>query len=199
MNRTNVIQWIIDNKKFTSYLEIGVWKGRNFNSINVERKVSVDPYNGNPTYRMTSDQFFEHNIEKFDLIFIDGLHHSDQLLRDIDGALRSITDKGIILLHDCLPQCEEAQVRSATNKVSGVKGGWTGDCWKAFAHLRATREDLLMLTLNKDHGIGVIFKNLTQPLYTGPYDTYQDFVDNKSHMMHTCSFRFLAKIISKYD
>lgn len=193
VNRTQIIQWTIDTKKFTSYLEVGVWRGKNFDAINVDHKVSVDPC-GHPTFKMTSDAFFSINKAKFDLIFIDGLHHSEQVHRDVLNSLDFLTPSGIILMHDCLPQCEEAQFR---DRIPRVKGGWTGDCWKAFAYLRATRGDLVMLTIERDHGIGVISKGGHQICYGGKYDSYQDFVENKKQMMNTCGFRVASKIIKQ--
>ena len=53
---------------------------------------------------MTSDDFFRDNKEKFDLIFIDGLHETNQVDRDIENSLKFINKGGTILLHDCLPK-----------------------------------------------------------------------------------------------
>ena len=46
-------------------------------------KISVDPEKNSEhlTHEMTSDEFFEQNTDKFDVIFIDGLHHSDRSIR----------------------------------------------------------------------------------------------------------------------
>lgn len=190
MKRNHIIQWIINTRQYKSYLEIGVWNGRNFNSINIDRKVSVDPLH-HPTYRMTSDTFFNQNKDIFDLIFIDGLHYDYQVLRDIENSLGCLSNKGLILVHDCLPTCEAAQLKKQTH----IRSGWNGDCWKAFAYLRATRTDLAMFTIARDQGIGVIIPNSIQVCYEGPYDTYQDFVNNKQDMMNICGFRTAGKII----
>ena len=48
---------------------------------------------------MTSDEFFEkYPEEKFDVIFIDGLHHYDQCQKDTINALKKLNESGIILL-----------------------------------------------------------------------------------------------------
>jgi hypothetical protein len=73
-----------------SYLEIGVSGGENFQKIRCENKVGVDPEPTSPaTIFLPSDDFFKQNKETFDVIFIDGLHHSDQVLRDINNSLAS--------------------------------------------------------------------------------------------------------------
>ena len=43
-------------------------------------------------------------IQKFDIIFIDGLHEYDQVKKDIVNSLKFIDEKGFILIHDLLPE-----------------------------------------------------------------------------------------------
>ena len=38
--------------------------------------------------------YLNHCDEKFDLIFIDGLHHADQVKRDFENSLRCLNDNG---------------------------------------------------------------------------------------------------------
>ena len=102
-SRTEIIQKIINLKKYSKYLEVGCDKNENFSKIMIEYKVGVDPLKGG-TVRKTSDEFFKSNNEKFDLIFLDGLHTYEQTLKDIDNAIQIIEDEGIILVHDCLPK-----------------------------------------------------------------------------------------------
>ena len=87
MKRTEIIQLLINKIKAKKYLEIGMGPGLNFAAIKCEYKICVDP---NPTvlvtHRMTSDEFFFQNQEKFDIIFIDGLHWSEQVYKDIVQA-----------------------------------------------------------------------------------------------------------------
>ena len=37
---------------------------------------------------MTSDEFFKQNEDTYDVIFIDGLHTSDAVYRDINNSLK---------------------------------------------------------------------------------------------------------------
>ena len=76
MFRWEIINKYIKEKKFKSYLEIGIKnKNFNFNKIECENKVGVDPdYKSKAEYILTSDNFFKINKNKFDCIFIDGFY-----------------------------------------------------------------------------------------------------------------------------
>ncbi len=151
-NRYHIIQEIINKKKYKSYLEIGCFANEVFSKMEVERKVGVDPVSGG-TIKKTSDEFFKDNHEKFDCIFIDGLHEFNQVKRDINNSIKSLNDEGIILLHDCLPNnvYDQAMPRCQYN--------WNGNVWKAIVECR-TRSDIDVYTCYADNGIGVIFKKL---------------------------------------
>ena len=84
-SRQAIVQKIIDYKNYNSYLEIGTFHNELFNHINCDTKVGVDPVSGG-TIRKTSDQFFKDNIQKFDCIFIDGLHYYSQVKKDIQNS-----------------------------------------------------------------------------------------------------------------
>ena len=93
-------------KKYNNckYLEIGVNTCETFNSIplKIEDKFGVDPIAGN--YQMKSDEFFKKYPDlKFDVIFIDGLHHYEQCQRDCINSIKQLNKDGIILIHDLLP------------------------------------------------------------------------------------------------
>ncbi len=51
---------------------------------------------------MTSDNFFQNNSKIFDLIFIDGDHFYDQVLRDINNAWKILKNSGFLILDDYL-------------------------------------------------------------------------------------------------
>ena len=118
--RYNVIQDTIFRKKYKSYLEIGCFDDELFSKIEIESKVGVDPEKGG-TIRDTSDNFFKFNKTKFDIIFIDGLHHYDQVKKDIDNSLLFLNENGVIFLHDCMP---ESCVRQTVPRCSRI---WNGD------------------------------------------------------------------------
>ena len=87
----DIINKIIIKRNYTSYLEIGCFKDETFNQINIKKKIGVDPVSGG-NLRMTSDQFFIENKEKFDLIFIDGLHVYEQVTKDIFNTIKVLKE-----------------------------------------------------------------------------------------------------------
>lgn len=159
MNRTDIINVIARNIQAKSYLEIGVDNCVNFNKINCKYKIGVDPKpQAKNILGMTSDDFFKQNEEKFDLIFIDGLHVHDQVYRDITNALDVLNPGGYIICHDMNPITEERQ------RTPWVGGEWNGDCWKAFVNLRCERDDLEMITVDTDEGVSIIKRGSQTPL-----------------------------------
>jgi len=155
MTRTDIINHLIKKIDAKSYLEIGVREPEgNYNSIECENKVAVDPVPlGEGIIALTSDAFFKQNKQTFDIIFIDGLHVADQVERDITNSLAVLNPGGYIICHDMNPTEELMQtVPIQTN------GAWTGDCWKAWVKLRSERGDLSMFVLDTDYGVGVIQK-----------------------------------------
>jgi hypothetical protein len=115
MYRSEIINQIIKTKSLTKYLEIGVRNPDDcFNFINIELKDGVDPGFENPDnpvkYPYTSDDFFvrlENNLLdkspdfKWDLIFVDGLHLSYQVEKDVLNSLMgSVISTDIVLKRD---------------------------------------------------------------------------------------------------
>ncbi len=148
-SRFQIIQTIIDFKKYKSYLEIGCDRNQSFSNISIDKRVGVDPVEGG-TLKMTSDEFFLKNKENFDIIFIDGLHEYNQVMRDIKNSLKFLNQNGVILLHDCLP-------RNIWNQIfPRINSDWNGDVWKSIVHLR-TFNHIDTYTFIADRGIGVIF------------------------------------------
>lgn len=149
-NRKAVVNLLLANAPDGDYLEIGCADNDLFDAVMARRKIGVDPQRGG-THRMTSDAFFEaHADERFDVVFIDGLHLYDQVRRDLDGALSVLRVGGWIAIHDMLPRdwFEEHVPQIRTR-------GWTGDGWKlAFELLGAHEVDFRLLAI--DHGVLVI-------------------------------------------
>lgn len=153
MKRTEIIQTLINKIGAKKYLEIGMGPGLNFNSIECDYKICVDPTPTVPvTYQLTSDDFFKQNKEYFDIIFIDGLHWGDQVYKDILNSLDVLNDGGYIICHDMNPHSEIIQ----RYPQSIPESEWTGDCWKSWVKLKSERKDLEMFVIDTDYGCGVI-------------------------------------------
>jgi hypothetical protein len=180
---------LINSFKPTRYLEIGVYEGITFRNIAARIKDGIDPAANTPAnYHMTSDEFFENVAPmlgyKYDVIFIDGLHYSDQVNRDIVNALAYTTNDGIIILHDCNPISEMRQRIPPDFDI--WEYGWNGDVWKSIIWARQTY-NYNIYVIDADEGLGVIDKRTTGiPLNMAIPDelTYEFFNDNRRELLN---------------
>lgn len=184
MNKTDIINTIIDAKNYQSYLEIGVNNPKyNYFLINCKYKECVDPLgktvrndfdesldtlnfirNYVITYPMTSDEFFRQTPfnKKYDIIFIDGLHLEEQVGRDIINSLKHLNPGGSIVVHDCIPEDYETQLEE---NISSVGTTWNGSVWKTMPELKKQDIEFFVVDTN-DWGCGVIkYKKNPESLY----------------------------------
>lgn len=154
MNRTYLLNHLIKKHSLKSYLEIGVQHtANNFDKIALplKSKFGVDPALNAPQISMCdSDFFFSKCKIKFDLIFIDGLHHADQAERDFNNSLRCLNDGGFIVLHDCLPENEVG------TRVPRETKQWWGDVYKFIFKLNIY-DGIDFVTYNFDNGCCVVW------------------------------------------
>lgn len=192
MNRVSIIQSLIDKNNYKNYLEIGVQGGDCFRAIKCQNKTGVDPDPASAaTVHKTSDEFFKKNKEKFDIIFVDGLHHADQVEKDIANSLKFLKEGGTIVMHDCLPTSKRMQEIPLQEQCE-----WTGNTWRAFLKLRKEREDLDMCVVNTDWGCGIIRPGKQEVTQIAYEPTYEDFVVHKNKWMNVISVdQFKAKYL----
>ena len=185
-NRTALLNFLIKTYGYKNYLEIGVCDGYNYDQIVAPYKVGVDPSPLSPANRlMTSDAFFAQNQEKFDLIFIDGLHLCEQVIRDIENSLQCLNPGGRIVMHDCMPNVMEEQVRTPP-----VIGAWTGDVWKAAAYARMHYNPIHFCVIDMDFGCGVITPGITQTLAPEvPFENldWNFYINNRKKLLNIVS------------
>lgn len=145
MDRIRLINYLAAQRNAKSYLEICAHDKQNtFAHIQCSYKKS--------NYPASSDLFFITNRDKFDIIFIDGFHSEEQVLKDIHHSFQCLADGGIIILHDCMPPDAWHQ-RDAEKYVSGEN--WNGTVWKAA--LRTFNNSGYKCTLlDTDWGCGII-------------------------------------------
>ena len=146
-----------------TYLEIGVAGGESIRGVEVAEKWGVDRDLSIADadlrlFKMTSGEFFDlfkqsdalSSPPTFDLVFVDADHHADAVYDDVQGALRHLSQHGIIVIHDCNPHLESLQV--VPNPHPGWT--WTGDGWKAIARLRS--EGHTLRVVDSDYGVGIL-------------------------------------------
>lgn len=185
--RSDLINYLIVKNGYKKYLEIGVADGENLRRIEAAEKVGVDPSPAPSalfTHRITSDEFFKNNQETFDIVFIDGLHLHEQVLRDIENSLNCLNPGGIIVMHDCMPVQPEHQDRTP------IPGAWNGDVWKAAAYVRMHWDGVHFCVLDMDCGCGVLTPNSTQILYPSKPIEEMDwafYVNNKTELLNVKS------------
>lgn len=160
MNAIDVINLFIRKRAYRSYLEIGTLE--RFSHIAVPLKDGLNLrtgrtirthgliqagglVHGKPVCDVYFAQLKAEGIA-FDIIYLDGDRHHEQVYRDIEHALELLADGGILLLQDCYP----------------VPGDETNTAWRAFVMYRE-RTDLDAIVGDFDGGIGLIRK-ITNPL-----------------------------------
>lgn len=187
MSQDQVMRWDLINHqihkhKYNRYLEIGVDDGSCFSQVRCRYKVGVDPAASYPVrHPVTSDIFFRHNTEVFEIIFIDGAHYSDQVDKDIANAISVLAPGGSIILHDTNPQSEQAQ-----HTVSVKDHTWNGDTWKSVVKFIANNhERFSVITLDTDHGLTLIQRGTCACRFTLPDKlTYQWLEENRSEALN---------------
>ena len=137
VSRDVLINSIIRNYKLINpkYLEVGVWTGETFKNINSNNKDGIDPEqyckSDYVNYKMTSDVFFNTCTQKYDIIFIDGLHTAFQVTKDIYNSINHLNEGGWVIIDDVYPHCEYEQERLNLRKT----GSQTGDVWKGLYNI----------------------------------------------------------------
>ena len=194
-NRVSFI--IAATQKFSDcrYLEIGCDNNICFKSIPVIYKIGVDPDRGG-NIKVTSDNFFKNNKNRFDVIFIDGLHIYEQCRRDVINALKVLDKNGYIFLHDMTPRnWAEENVPRLKNTL------WTGDIWKVAIELSKTK-GIDFFVINADMGVGALRKKEENIVYNDDFENlkdlkFKDFLNLNENINYIDPEKGI-KIIKKY-
>ncbi len=154
----------LSDKRYKSYLEIGVDWGTTFNQVDIVDKTGVDPALKVPSstltgtfYDQTSDDYFVTHNDTFDCILIDGLHTYEQSRRDFENAWKRLNSGGVVIIDDCDPADDlaalpdvDACMRGRAERGTPEDMTWNGDVYKtviwlndctdyAYAYVRDTR------------------------------------------------------------
>ena len=202
MDRHLVINQL--TKPEDNYLEIGVENGYTFNNTHFINKTGVDPSPSFVSDKVaidTSDDFFSKldSITNYDVVFIDGMHQSEFVVKDINNSINFLNDGGKIFIDDIIPLTYDEQLKIPKkhyydNGILKYGESWTGDVWKVIFHV------LLFYSQNIDfsyyyhlnyRGVAILhIKNKFQISETELSDinAYEYFRDFKSYMLllETC-------------
>lgn len=186
MDRVQTVLGFVEMRGYRRYLEIGCEGNHTFAQVPIA-KIGVDPVSGG-THRMTSDEFFRHHGDEstFDIVFIDGDHHHDQVYRDVQNSLRCLRSGGVIVMHDCLPP--DAQHESL---------GLCGTAWRAFAKLRED-PNLECVVGDYDYGVGIVrVATNTAPVKVPAMSemTYAQFVQNRATWMRPVGWDVVQQLM----
>lgn len=213
--RTEIINYIISHfNRDINYLEIGVRNpNHNFVHIKAKNKYGVDPgveYKENPVdFKMSSDAFFK-SLEKgtilnknikFEVIFIDGLHLAEQVDRDIENALKYLTEDGFIILHDCNPPTEWHAREDFRYTHTPAKWFWNGTTWKAFLKWRFEKYNT-SCCINSDWGVGIITNHINlggKIMNQNRFYEYSVLSENREELLNLISFDEFKNRLEKLD
>ena len=175
--RYQVIQGLLDLFNNPSYLEIGVNEGVTFHNVIASKKVAVDPHflfkdferdDASTYFEETSDRFFEFEAfspERYDVVYLDGLHTLEQTLRDLLNAIGRINEYGIIVIDDVLPNSYRASLKNLSEfealwAAADLKGdvSWMGDVYRLVFFIRAFMRGFSYATIKDNHGQLVLWR-----------------------------------------
>jgi glycosyltransferase involved in cell wall biosynthesis len=173
-----------------NYLEIGVETGYTFKNTHFINKTGIDPdpkcdnIDKNSIIKLTSDEYFSNNnsvdsddyIEnivttKFDVIFIDGMHHCENVLRDFNNSIKVLNENGIIFIDDCLPLNYNEQLKIPIkhyyeNNILKYGEEWTGDVWKFVYHLLTFYKEYVKFSyFHNSNYRGILCIKILQPFF----------------------------------
>ncbi|SCB50958.1 class I SAM-dependent methyltransferase [Rhizobium lusitanum] len=189
------ITQMVRSKRARTYLEVGVRDGATLTMIDCDA-IGVDPYfqfTVNPAgkkralylFQETSDEFFRDRDVKaimakpIDVVFLDGLHQFEYLLRDFINSERVCHSTGLIMLDDCLPvnaEMTEREHRPEKRLNADLAQWWTGDVWKLVPILKKWRPDLRITLVDTNPTGNVCITNL-DPSSTVLKDNFYKIVD----------------------
>lgn len=146
------------------YLEVGIKNGATLQAVDAETVVGVDPFHwanvsmcrpGMTIYPQASDRYFRRlpNDERFDVVFVDGLHVFRQAYRDVLNAAAALRPGGAILIDDVVPSSA-----AEADPVRRTKA-WTGDVYKVIIAVDRHHPELVVRIVADagGHRIGLVW------------------------------------------
>jgi capsular polysaccharide biosynthesis protein len=180
VSRADVVQAFLSLWPSPRYLEIGVARGATFHAVEAAAKVAVDPQfrfdteraraeHPNAAYHaVTSDAYFGQLArpgDRFEVIYLDGLHTVDQTLRDLTNALDLLAPDGVIVVDDVVPSSYSASLpdyeevkalRAAVEREQSM--AWMGDVYRLVFMVQSFFQNLSYRTVADNHGQLVLWR-----------------------------------------
>ena len=201
-DRHNIINFV--SKSENKYLEIGVETGYTFNNTHFVNKTGVDPspaFSSDKLVLKTSDEFFSHLKEDnlFDIVFIDGMHQVEYVLKDLNNSIKHLSINGLILLDDIIPLNIDEQLKiplkhTYDNGILKTLIPWTGDVWKVLYYILYSFNDKIELNYfyNSNHR-GVAVLKIKEKFYIK--DSNIDVINKFDYVS---DFKEYVKLLIKY-
>lgn len=209
ITRKAVVQRVLELFESPSYLEIGVQKGKTFNAVQAGQKVAVDPkflfdhsavaaeVPGTSFHETTSDDYFGRLAARsaaFDVIYIDGLHTSEQTIRDLVNAISFIKPDGVIIVDDVFPSSysaslpAKADAKALIRATGEISNAWMGDVYRLVFFVESFCQQFSYATVNNNHGQLIMWR---EPRQDFPSRTLREVADKqyKDLFVETASFR----------
>ena len=181
MTWVDVVNGFIAARAYKSYLAVGQEAVGSSGLVKCSRKYGLPSILG------------ETVTEKFDLVFIDGIHDAAECLESIEAAFSVLSAGGVVAVHDCLPGTP------AMASDTRCPGAWCGDVFKAVAWY-FSRAGCLCYTVDAAYGVGIVDSAYAS---TGGFEfpraamadlTYDDYVLHRDALMHVAHFSDAAEL-----
>ena len=185
-----LINDLISDLNYKSYLELGVSVGESWKLISCENKIGVDnninvanEFDG--VIHSTTDDYFLNNKDKFDLIYIDALHEKNQVYKDFKNSFNVLNDSGVIIFHDVNPF-----------DISQTHFNSSGDVFELWIELAKTYKVYIIKNEYDGDSVGIFIKSKNSKfidIEVKDY-TYQFFSENREDFI---SYLNYEEIINK--
>ena len=185
-----LINDLISDLNYKSYLELGVSVGESWKLISCENKIGVDnninvanEFDG--VIHATTDDYFLNNKDKFDLIYIDALHEKNQVYKDFKNSFNVLNDSGVIIFHDVNPF-----------DISQTHFNNSGDVFELWIELAKTYKVYIIKNEYDGDSVGIFIKSKNSKfidIEVKDY-TYQFFSENREDFI---SYLNYEEIINK--
>lgn len=223
MRRADVIQALLQRHESPRYLEVGVHSGDTFHNVRAASKVAVDPaFRFAVSEPRVSDAVSYHEVQsdaffadlspeaRFDVIFLDGLHTSEQTLRDLMNAIAHLAPGGAIVVDDIRPdtyasslvRAEDAAFLRQMLSREAQDQAWMGDVYRLAFFVEAFLPMFSYATVAETNGQMVLWAEKRSTLVDpGRTIEWIGRVDFLTLLRQSSILRLqpLADILSAYD